>query len=46
MKDIDRLVDTDVTNLQENVIESLGISLISTKELISQINNLIFKYLK
>jgi len=45
IQNINKLVDSDVNNPQEVLIESVGQDLISTKELINQIQKLVFKYL-
>jgi len=45
IQNITKLVDSDVNNPQETLIESVGQDLISTKELINQIQKLVFKYL-
>jgi len=45
IQDVVRLVDTDVGNNAEALVENVGQNLISTKELINQIQKLVFKYL-
>lgn len=45
ISDITKLVDSDVNNISEVLVENVGQNLISTKELISQIQKLVFKYL-
>jgi len=45
IQDINKLLESDVSNTPEALIENVGQSLISTKELINQIQKLVFKYL-
>jgi hypothetical protein len=45
ISDINKLVDSDVNNVNETLVENVGQNLISTKELINQIQKLVFKYL-
>jgi len=44
IQDVNKLVDSDVSNT-EALVENAGQNLISTKELINQIQKLVFKYL-
>ena len=43
--EITKLIDSDLNNTSESLVENVGQNLISTKELINQIQKLVFKYL-
>jgi len=45
IQDVSKLVESDMNNTPETLVENVGQNLISTKELINQIQKLVFKYL-